>query len=120
MRARLWPLLLAPALLSSQASLPCSAWCLSQRAREALAAGRYRDYLNYARQIAARASDHPGVIYAVARGYALVGKPVAALRWLRRLGDVGARLGCFRLFGARGLRRGWRWGRPRVCPGGGA
>src|SRR5437773_12474289 len=86
----LWPLLLAPALLSSQASPPCSAWCLSQRAHEALAAGRYRDYLNYARQIAARASDHPGVIYAVARGYALVGQPAAALRWLGRLADLGA------------------------------
>src|SRR6266513_4130320 len=86
----IWPLLLAPALLASQASPPCSAWCLSQHAREALAAGRYRDYLNYARQIAARASDHPGVIYAVARGYALVGQPAAALRWLGRLADLGA------------------------------
>src|SRR5204863_7373635 len=86
----IWPLLLAPALLASQASPPCSAWCLSQHAREALAAGRYRDYLNYARQIAARASDHPGVIYAVARGFALVGQPAAALRWLGRLADIGA------------------------------
>jgi len=86
----IWPLLLAPALLASQASPPCSAWCLSQHAREALAAGRYRDYLNYARQIAARASGHPGVIYAVARGYALVGQPAAALRWLGRLADLGA------------------------------
>ncbi len=87
----MWPLLLAPALLASQASSPpCSAWCLSQHAREALAAGRYGDYLKYARQIAARASDHPGVIYAVARGFALVGQPAAALRWLGRLADLGA------------------------------
>src|SRR2546430_7918577 len=77
----MWPLLLAPALLASQASPPCSASCLSQHAREALAAGRYRDYLNYARQIAAPASDHPRATYALARGHALVGQPAAALRW---------------------------------------
>ncbi len=86
-----WPLLLAPALLSAQASAPpCSASCLSRHALDALAAGRYPDYLNYAQKLAERAPDHPGVIYAVARGYALVGKPVAALRWLRRLADLGA------------------------------
>ena len=86
-----WPLLLAPALLSAQTSSPpCSALCLSDHARSALAAGRYGDYLNYVSTLAARAPDHPGVIYAVARGYALVGQPAAALRWLGRLGDVGA------------------------------
>jgi hypothetical protein len=90
-RLSAWPLLLAPALLSAQASSPpCSAWCLSRHARDALAAGRYGDYLNYARKIAGRASDHPGVIYAVARGYGLVGQPRAALRWLGRLADLGA------------------------------
>src|SRR6266513_616259 len=83
-------LLLAPALLFAQASAPpCRALCLSRHALDALAAGRYPDYLNYAQKVAERAPDHPGVIYAVARGYALVGKPAAALRWLRRLADLG-------------------------------
>ena len=59
-------------------------------ARAALAAGRYSDYLNYAQTLAGRAPDHPGVIYAVARGFALVGQPAAALRWLGRLADIGA------------------------------
>jgi len=87
----MWPLLLASALLSAQAfSPPCNALCLSRRARDALAAGRYRDYLNTTRKIAGRASDHPGVIYAVARGYALVGEPAAALRWLGHFADLGA------------------------------
>jgi len=86
-----WALLLAPTVLSAQASSrPCSAWCLSRRARDALTAGRYADYLNYARKIAQRAPDHPGVVYAVARGYALVGRPAAALGWLNRLADLGA------------------------------
>src|SRR6266699_453938 len=84
-------LLLAPALLFAQASAPpCSALCLSRHALDALAAGRYPEYLNYAQKLAERAPDHPGVIYAVARGYALVGKPAAALRWLGRLANLGA------------------------------
>ena len=86
-----WVLSLALTVLSAQASSrPCSAWCLSRRARDALTAGRYADYLNYARKIAQRAPDHPGVVYAVARGYALVGRPAAALGWLSRLADLGA------------------------------
>src|SRR5204862_6354805 len=48
------------------------------------------EYLNYAQTLAGRAPDHPGVIYAVARGFALVGQPAAALRWLGRLADIGA------------------------------
>jgi len=84
-------LLLAPALLFAQASAPpCSALCLSRHALDALAAGRYPDYLNYAQKLGERAPDHPGVMYAVARGYALVGKPAAALRWLGRLANLGA------------------------------
>src|SRR6266576_2207207 len=84
-------LLLAPALLFAQASAPpCSALCLSRHALDALAAGRYADYLNYAQKLAERAPDPPGVMYAVARGYALVGKPAAALRWLGRLANLGA------------------------------
>ena len=94
LRCSIWPawvLFLAPAVLSAQASSrPCSAWCLSQHARDALAAGRYADYLNYARKIAERAPDHPGVVYAVARGYALVRQPAAAFGWLSRLADLGA------------------------------
>ena len=94
LRCSIWPawvLFLAPAVVSAQASSrPCSAWCLSQHARDALAAGRYADYLNYARKIAQRAPDHPGVVYAVARGYALVGQPAAAFGWLSRLADLGA------------------------------
>jgi len=86
-----WVLFLAPTLLSAQdSSRSCSAWCLSQHARAALAGRHYADYLKYARKIAQRAPDHPGVVYAVARGYALVGQPAAALGWLSRLADLGA------------------------------
>ncbi len=84
-------LLLGPALLAVQApAASCNNPCLLERAQEALAAGRYADYLRVARQFAARAPDHPGVIYAVARGLALIGKPDSALRWLDRLAQIGA------------------------------
>ena len=68
----------------------CNPICLSRRARDALAAGRHADYLMYARQLAARAPDHPGVIYAVATGFALVGQADSALGWLNRLAQMGA------------------------------
>jgi len=82
---------LIPSLLAGQV-LPehCSAFCLSQRARAALAAGRYADFLTYARQLAARAPDHAGVIYAVASGFALMGQADSALDWLDRLAQIGA------------------------------
>ncbi len=44
----------------------------------------------HARQIATRAPDHPGVIYAVASGFALRGEPDSALPWLDRLAQIGA------------------------------
>ncbi len=92
-----FPRLLTPALLLGAALLAaqappgsCNNACLVERAQEALAAGRYADYLGAARQLAARAPDHPGVIYAVARGFALLGKPDSALAWLEQLVRIGA------------------------------
>ena len=89
--------LLTPALLPGAALLAaqappgsCNNACLVERAQKALAAGRYADYLGAARQFAARAPDHPGVIYAVARGFALLGKPDSALAWLEQLVRIGA------------------------------
>lgn len=82
---------LAPALLAGQAPpTPCSTFCLSQRARAALAAGHYADFLTYARRVAARAPDHPGALYAVASGLALLGHADSALPWLDRLAQLGA------------------------------
>jgi sugar lactone lactonase YvrE len=40
--------------------------------------------------VAARAPDHPGAIYAVASGFALVGQADSALAWLDRLAQIGA------------------------------
>ena len=65
--------LLGAALLAAQAPPgSCNNACLVERAQKALAAGRHVDYLGAARQFAARAPDHPGVIYAVARGFAFI------------------------------------------------
>src|SRR2546423_9700299 len=84
-------LALVPSLLAGQVrSEPCSALCLSERARTALAAGHSADFLTYARRLAARAPDHAGVIYAVASGFALVGQADSALAWLDRLAQIGA------------------------------
>jgi len=84
-------LLVAPAFLTAQApARSCNTSCLAQRAQDALAAHRYTDYLNVARQFASRAPDHPGVIYAMARGLALVGQADSALGWLKRLARIGA------------------------------
>src|SRR2546429_6718248 len=92
-----FPRLLTPALLLGAAFLAaqappgsCNNPCLVERAQKALATGRYAEYLGVARQFAARAPDHPGVIYAVARGLALIGKPDSALGWLDRLAQLGA------------------------------
>lgn len=82
---------LVPALLAGQAPpRPCSSLCLAQRARAALAVGHPADFLMHARQIATRAPDHPGVIYAVASGFALLGHADSALPWLDRLAQIGA------------------------------
>src|SRR2546423_3430457 len=84
-------LALVPSLLAGQVrSEPCSALCLSERARTALAAGHSADFLTYARQLAGRAPDHAGVIYAVASGFALVGQADSALARLDRLARIGA------------------------------
>src|SRR5256885_289378 len=84
-------LVLGPDLLAGQVpSEPCSALCLSERARTALAAGHSADFLAYARQLGVRAPDHAGVIYAVASGFALLGQVDSALAWLDRLARIGA------------------------------
>src|SRR5438876_743630 len=84
-------LLLGATFLAAHAPAPSgSTPCRRERAQEALAAHRYADYLRVARQFAARTPNHPGVIYAVASGLALIGKPDSALRWLERLAQIGA------------------------------
>src|SRR5256884_9764699 len=92
-----FPRLLTPALLLGAAFLAaqappgsCNNPCLVERAQKALATGRYADYLGAARQFAARAPDHPGVIYAVARGFALLGKSDSASAWPEQLVRIGA------------------------------
>jgi len=55
-----------------------------------LAAGHSAEFLTYARQLAARAPDHAGVIYAVSSGFALVGQADSALAWLDRFARIGA------------------------------
>jgi hypothetical protein len=67
----------------------CNPSCLARRARAALAAGRHADYLRLALQLAARAPDHTGVSYAVARGFALVGQHDSALAWLSHVAERG-------------------------------
>jgi hypothetical protein len=90
-RLKLSALGLAPALLAAQApQTTCTAFCLAGRARVALAAGQHADFLKYARQIATRVPDHPGVIYAVASGFGLLGQTDSALSWLDRLAQLGA------------------------------
>lgn len=69
---------------------PCDVQCLSWRARRALAAGSHNEYLKHATQIATQAPAHPGALYAVARGWALVGNPDSAVLWLDRLARIGA------------------------------
>lgn len=82
---------LVPALLGGQSPpTQCSVFCLSQRARAALAKGHYADFLTNARWVATRAPDHPGAIYAVASGFALLGQEDSALVWLDRLAQIGA------------------------------
>ena len=82
---------LTPGLLGGQAPPgSCNTFCLSRLARAALAAGHNADFLMYARRVAARAPDHPGAIYAVASGFALVGEADSALAWLNRLAEIGA------------------------------
>jgi hypothetical protein len=84
-------LALAPSILVGQAGTrPCDVLCLSHHARNALAARQYHDYVTYVRQIAARAPKHPGTIYAMARGLALIGQADSALVWLHRLARIGA------------------------------
>jgi hypothetical protein len=67
----------------------CNPYCLARHARTALAAGRYADYLRLAQQLAARAPDHTGASYAVARGFALVGQHDSALAWLTHVVERG-------------------------------
>jgi hypothetical protein len=86
----LLPLVLNLGLVAQTADRPCDVLCLSSRARKALAASAYDDYLSNATEIAARAPDHPGALYAVARGLALVDSLDSATVWLNRLADVGA------------------------------
>ena len=74
---------------AAQISESCNLLCLSAQAREALNTGRYADYLRLARQVANRAPRHPGGIYAVARGHALLGHQDSAIASLSLLADIG-------------------------------
>jgi hypothetical protein len=79
----------AQSLPAQGMSEPCNILCLSARAREALLAERHAEYLRFAREVAERAPDHPGGIYAVARGFALLGQQDSAIVWLSRLAEIG-------------------------------
>ncbi len=85
-----WVFLFRPIPIRGQApEQPCSIECLAPRARNALAAHHYPEYLAYARQIVERAPDHPRAAYGLARAYALAGDSAGALRQLHRLAELG-------------------------------
>jgi len=68
---------------------PCDVFCHSRLAARAEAAGNVAEYGLQVRAVAAIAPSHPGVVYAVARAFALAGTADSAIAWLDRLGRMG-------------------------------
>src|SRR5690349_19867287 len=68
---------------------PCDVFCHSRAAQRSEAVGNVRDFESHVRAVAALAPSHPGVVYQVARVFALKGQPDSAIAWLRRLGTMG-------------------------------
>src|SRR4030095_3717795 len=64
-------------------------FCHSRLAREAEAARDYPQFETHVRAVAALAPSHPGVVYQVARAFAVRGVTDSAVAWLARLGSMG-------------------------------
>jgi sugar lactone lactonase YvrE len=68
---------------------PCDVFCHSRLAARAEAAGNVAEYGSHIRAVVAIAPSHPGVVYAMARAFALAGASDSAVAWLDRLGHMG-------------------------------
>jgi len=67
----------------------CDIFCHSRLAAQAESAGNVAEYGSHVRAVAAIAPSHPGVVYAMARAFALSGAADSAIAWLDRLGRMG-------------------------------
>src|SRR5689334_25241526 len=68
---------------------PCDVFCHARLAARAESAGKMAEYASHIRAAFGIAPSHPGVVYAMARGFALTGAPDSAIAWLDRLGRMG-------------------------------
>ena len=68
---------------------PCDVFCHSRLAARAESAGNVAEYASHIRSVFGLAPSHPGVVYAMARAFALGGASDSAVAWLDRLGRMG-------------------------------
>src|SRR5436190_8510327 len=68
---------------------PCDVFCHARLAARAESGGNMTEYASHIRAAFGIAPSHPGVVYAMARGFALTGAPDSAIAWLDRLGRMG-------------------------------
>ena len=68
---------------------PCDVFCHARLAARAESTGNVAEYASHIRAAFGLAPSHPGVVYAMARAFALTGAPDSALTWLDRLGRMG-------------------------------
>ena len=68
---------------------PCDVFCHARLAARAESAGNVAEYASHIRAASGIAPSHPGVVYAMARAFALTGAPDSAVAWLDRLGRMG-------------------------------
>ena len=68
---------------------PCDVFCHARLAARAESAGNAAEYAAHIRAAVGLASSHPGVVYAMARAFALTGAADSAVAWLDRLGRMG-------------------------------
>jgi sugar lactone lactonase YvrE len=68
---------------------PCDVFCHARLAGRAEAAGNSAEYASHIRAAFGLAPSHPGVVYAMARAFALTGASDSAVAWLGRLGHMG-------------------------------
>jgi len=68
---------------------PCDVFCHARLAARAESAGNATEYASHIRAAFGIAPSHPGVVYAMARAFALTGTADSAVAWLDRLGRMG-------------------------------
>jgi hypothetical protein len=73
----------------ARAQQPCDLVCHFTLATQAVEQGRYEDYLRHAQSMAALAPTFPGIVYAVARGFALTGRLEESEQALTQLAASG-------------------------------